>query len=174
MLTVKVEGYAAAVDIIGQLPKQLQKRILKTVLRKSTKPMLDAAKRNVPVKSGELRSKLKTVAFKRVDSPTEVAVAVKHHFAKNKIKGTINEFYGKFVHEGTADVRTPRKKGRVMAFKGKDGKMIFVKSVKGIKGTPYLEKAYDEQSAMVEQKFGDNLADAVEKFAAKNLKKLMP
>ena len=55
-------------------------------------------------------------------------------------------------------------------FENASGEKIFVKSVKGIRPTPYLEQAYTENSERVVASFGDELATAVEKFVNRNFK----
>lgn len=170
MLKVKVEGYVEAKRIMDELPNNLQKRILIAALRSSAKPMLSSAKNKVPVKSGKLKKQLKVVRYRdRQASRTEVAVAVKPVFERTKKKGAVNEYYGKFIHEGTADPRVSRK-GKMLVFENQQGEKIFVKSVKGIKPTPFLEAAYSETGERTVAIFGDELAAAVEKFVAKNFK----
>lgn len=171
MLKIKVEGYREAKAIIDQLPNNMQKRMLLAALRSSAKPMLSSARTKVPVRSGRLKKQLKIVRFRDRNAPkSEVDVALKHVFSKHKNKGTVNEYYGKFIHEGTKDPRTPRKEGRILAFKGNDGKMVFTRAVKGLPAKPYLEDAYRENSEKVIKNFGDELATAVEKFVNKNFK----
>ena len=96
-----------------------------------------------------------------------MAIAVKPVFERTKKKGAVNEYYGKFIHEGTADSRTS-KKGKLLVFDDAQGKRVFVRSVKGIRPTPYLEQAYTENSERTAAIFGDELAAAVEKFVNKN------
>ena len=98
-----------------------------------------------------------------------MAIAVKPVFERTKKKGAVNEYYGKFIHEGTADPRTS-KKGKLLVFDDAQGKKVFVRSVKGIRPTPYLEQAYTENSERTVAIFGDELAAAVEKFVNKNFK----
>ena len=74
-----------------------------------------------------------------------------------------------FIHEGTADPRTS-KKGKLLVFDDAQGKKVFVRSVEGIRPTPYLEQAYTENSERTVAIFGDELAAAVEKFVNKNFK----
>lgn len=171
MLKIKVEGYAEAKAILDQLPNNMQKRMLLAALRTSARPMLSSARTKVPVKSGRLKKQLKIIRFRDRSAPkSEVDIALKHVFSKYKNKGTINEYYGKFIHEGTHDPRTPRKEGRILMFKGKDGDTVFARSVKGLPAKPYLEEAYKGNSERVIQSFGDELAKAVEKFVNKNFK----
>lgn len=48
-------------------------------------------------------------------------MAVKPVFDRTKKKGAVNEYYGKFIHEGTADPRTS-KKGKLLVFDDALGK----------------------------------------------------
>ncbi|WP_288237012.1 HK97-gp10 family putative phage morphogenesis protein [uncultured Alistipes sp.] len=170
MLTVKVEGYVEAKRILDELPNNMQKKMLLAALRSSAKPMLQSAKSKVPVRSGKLRKKLRIVRFKdRSASKSEVSVAVKPVFEVTKKKGAINEFYGKFIHEGTKDPRTS-KKGKLLVFENERGEKVFTRSVKGIKATPFLEQAYTESNDRTVAMFGDELAATVEKFVARNFK----
>lgn len=170
MLTVKVEGYAEAKRILDELPNNMQKKMLLTALRSSSKPMLQSAKSKVPFRSGKLKKQLRIVRFKdRSASKSEVSVAIKPVFEVTKKKGAVNEYYGKFIHEGTKDPRTS-KKGKLLVFENERGEKVFTRSVKGIKATPFLEQAYTESNERTVAIFGDELAAAVEKFVAKNFK----
>lgn len=173
MLTLKIEGYAEAKRILDELPNNMQKRMLAAALRGSAKPMLRSAKGKVPVRSGRLKKQLRIVRFKDRGAPkSEVDIAVKPVFERTKKKGAVNEYYGKFIHEGTADPRTS-KKGKLLVFDDAQGRKVFVRSVKGIRPTPYLEQAYSENSERTVALFGDELAKAVEKFVAKNFKPIL-
>lgn len=170
MLTLKVEGYAEAKRILDELPNAMQKRMLLAALRGSARPMLQSAKGKVPVRTGKLKRQLRIVRFKDRNAPkSEVDVAVKPLFDRTKKRGTVNEYYGKFIHEGTKDPRTS-KKGRLLVFENERGEKVFARSVRGIKATPYLEQAYSENSERTVALFGDELAKAVEKFVAKNFR----
>ena len=171
MLKIEVKGYREAKTLLDQLPNNMQKRMLLAALRSSAKPMLQGAKSKVPMRSGRLKRQLRIVRFRdRSASKSEVSIAVKPVFEKTKKKGAINQYYGKFIHEGTANPRVPRKKGQTLVFENASGEKIFVKSVKGIRPPPYLEQAYTENSERVVASFGDELATAVEKFVNRNFK----
>lgn len=173
MLKIKVEGYAEAKRILDELPNNMQKRMLAAALRGSAQPMLRSAKGKVPVRSGRLKKQLRIVRFKDRGAPkSEVDIAVKPVFERTKKKGAVNEYYGKFIHEGTKDPRTS-KKGKLLVFDDAQGKKVFVRSVKGIRATPYLEQAYSENSQRTVALFGDELARAVEKFVVKNFKPII-
>lgn len=168
MLTIEVNGYRQAKEILDGLPDGMQKSILLAALRQSAKPMLQSARSKVPVRSGKLKRQLRIVRFRDRSAPkSEVAVAVKPVFDRSKKSGAVNQYYGKFIHEGTADPRTS-KKGKLLVFDDAQGRKVFVRSVKGIRPTPYLEQAYTENSERTAAIFGDELAAAVEKFVNKN------
>lgn len=170
MLKVKVEGYKQAKEILDSLPNNMQKSILIAALRTSVKPMLTSARNKVPVKSGKLKKQLRIVRHKdRSQSKTEVAVAVKPVFDKSKKSGAVNQYYGKFVHEGTAERRVSRK-GKMLVFENEQGEKVFLKSVKGIKATPFLEMAYSETGERTITIFGDELAAAVDRYVQRNFK----
>lgn len=172
MLTIEVKGYKEAKDIIDELPNNMQKKMLLSALRLSAKPALDAAKGGVPVRSGALKKQLKTVRFRDRNAPkSEVDVAVKPVFSRSSKKKAVNEYYGKFVHEGTKDPRKSRK-NKPLVFIGRNGEKVFASRVKGLKATPFLEQAYSQTSQRIVTDFGDNLATAVEKFINKNFKKV--
>ncbi len=172
MLKVKVEGYKEAKQRLDELPNNMQKRILLTALRSSARPALASARSHVPVRGGTLKKQLRVVRYKdRNGSPTEVAVAVKPVFDKSK-GGKVNQYYGKFIHEGTADPRVSRK-GKMLVFENEQGEKVFVRSVKGIKPTPYLEMAWSESGERIVTLFGDELAAAVTKFVDKNFKPII-
>ena len=171
MVNIEVKGYKEAKAILDELPNNMQKRMLISALRGSAKPMLQSARNKVPVRSGNLKKQLRVVRFRDRNAPrSEVAVAVKPHFSTNKKKGTINQYYGKFIHEGTKDPRTSRKKGKVMVFTNAQGEKVFTRTTKGIKANPFLEKAYQDSSSRTIEIFGDELAKSVEKFVNKNFK----
>lgn len=173
MLTIKVEGFEEAKRILDQLPNDMQRRILLAALRSAARPMLKSARDSVPKKSGQLSKQLRIVRHKeRGASPTEVAIAVKPVFSKTKKKEVANQFYGKFIHEGTKDPRMSRK-GKMLVFENQQGEKVFVKAVKGIKPTPYLEIAYRESGERTVTIFGDELAKAVDRYVQKNFKPIL-
>ncbi len=170
MLKVEVKGYLEAKKILDELPNNMQKRMLRSALRGSAKPMLQSARNKVPVRSGKLKKQLKTVSYRDRGAPrSEVSVAVKPVFGMNKRKGTVNEYYGKFIHEGTKDPRTSRN-GKLMVFENERGEKVFTRSTKGLRANPFLEKAYSESSSRTVEIFGDELAKSVSKFITKNFK----
>lgn len=170
MLTIKVNGYRQAKEILDGLPNGMQKSILLAALRQSVRPMLTSARGKVPVRSGKLKRQLRIVRFRDRSAPkSEVAVAVKPVFDRSKKSGAVNQYYGKFIHEGTKDPRLSRK-GKLLVFENRLGDKVFVRSVKGIRATPFLEKAYGETNERTVAIFGDELAAAVGRYIQKHFK----
>ena len=170
MLTIKVNGYRQAKEILDGLPNGMQKSILLATLRQSARPMLTSARGKVPVRSGKLKRQLRIVRFRDRNAPkSEVAVAMKPVFDRSKKSGAVNQYYGKFIHEGTKDPRLSRK-GKLLVFENRQGDKVFVRSVKGIRATPFLEKAYGETNERTVAIFGDELAAAVGRYIQKNFK----
>lgn len=170
MLTIKVNGYRQAKEILDGLPNGMQKSILLAALRQSARPMLTSARGKVPVRSGKLKRQLRIVRFRDRNAPKrEVAVAMKPVFDRSKKSGAVNQYYGKFIHEGTKDPRLSRK-GKLLVFENRQGDKVFVRSVKGIRATPFLEKAYGETNERTVAIFGDELAAAVGRYIQKHFK----
>jgi HK97 gp10 family phage protein len=150
----------------------MQKSMLRSALKSSAKPFVQGARNRVPVRSGELKRQIKVVSFRDKSAPkTEVDVAVKPVFSKTK-KKKANQYYGKFIHEGTVDPRYPRKKGGVLVFTTASGDKVFARHVKGIKPRPFIEESYTENQEKVVSGFGDALATSVEKYVNKHFKKV--
>ena len=62
MLKIKVEGYQEAKDILDELPNKMQKQMLRSALKKSSKPFVKGAQSRGPVKSGQRTKQLKVVS----------------------------------------------------------------------------------------------------------------
>ena len=169
MANIEVKGYKEAVAILQQMPVVMRNRMLVTSLRNAAKPMLRSAKAQAPTRSGELKKMLRIVRLRKTDSPTEVAVTLRHVFNKTK-KGKENQYYAKFVHEGTKSPRTSRKRGRMLVFTDSSGNKVFRRSVKGLRPNPYLERAYASSEATTLNLFGDELSKAIEKYVNKHFK----
>lgn len=167
-LDIDFKGYQQAVLILRQLPDSMQQKMLLQTLKTSTRPMLSAAKQHAPHNKGLLKKMLRIVKYRRIDTPTEVAVAIKHVFGKSKT-GKINEFYGKFVHEGTKE-RTARKRGGVLVFTNAKGEKVFTRKVVAMQANPYLERAYNDKVDSTIQSFGNELDKNIGRFLSRNFK----
>ena len=63
MLDIKVEGYREAVGILRQLSEQMQKKLLRQALRKSSRPIVQGAKSRAPKRTGLLRKSIRMISL---------------------------------------------------------------------------------------------------------------
>jgi hypothetical protein len=126
--TAEVRVNDAAIQKMLRSPKgQVARGILKIGKKVERK-----AKRLVPVDQGILRNSINTELIIRRGPVARIGTKTKYALA---------------VHNGTG-IYGPRgvpitpKKGKVLVFTSrKTGQLVFAKSVKGMKGTPYLRDA---------------------------------
>jgi hypothetical protein len=126
--TAEVRVNDAAIQKMLRSPKgQVARGILKIGKKVERK-----AKRLVPVDHGILRNSINTELIIRKGPVARIGSKVK---------------YALYVHEGTGiygpkGVPITPKKGKVLVFTArKSGDLVFARSVKGMKGTPYLRNA---------------------------------
>lgn len=128
MSTAHVEVNDAVIQKMLRSPKgQVARGIYKIGKKVERK-----AKRLVPVDHGILRNSINTELIIRRGPVARIGTKVK---------------YALYVHEGTG-IHGPKgqlikpKKGKVMVFTSrKTGGLVFARSTKGMKGTPYLRNA---------------------------------
>lgn len=60
--STKVEGFKELDDALAQLPKATRRNVIGRVMKTVLTPMLEAAKQNVPVRTGKLRESLAITA----------------------------------------------------------------------------------------------------------------
>ena len=175
MLDIKVEGYREAVGIFRQLSEQMQKKLLRQALRKSSRPIVQGAKSRAPKRTGLLRKSIRMISLRKDRVPTVVPMAVAPVFDVSKT-GKVNAFYGRFVHDGTK-TRYPRamtrKKARgggsrVLVFTGARGDKV---SARGLSPNPFMLDAFNAASDMTVDVFGRELAASVEGFVNRNFTK---
>lgn len=179
MLDIKVEGYREAVGIFRQLSEQMQKKLLRQALRKSSRPIVQGAKSRAPKRTGLLRKSIRMISLRKDRVPTIVPMAVAPVFDVSKT-GKVNAFYGRFVHDGTK-TRYPRavtrKKARgsggsrVLVFTGARGDKVFARSARGLSPNPFMLNAFNAASDMTVDVFGRELAASVEGFVNRNFTK---
>lgn len=67
MVEVRVDGEKVISNLLTTFPQKLTNRVLKKALRDAAKVIQDEAKRNAPVKTGNLRDSIRIVKRKKVD-----------------------------------------------------------------------------------------------------------
>lgn len=166
MLKVKIENYAEAMEIIGQLPETMQRLVFLPALKKSSKQMLANAKNRAPKDSGALAKSLKITSERRWKN-TLTEVGIKPVFLRYSAT-TVNQYYGAMVIGGTA-VREPKKR-KVLAFADKSGKMIFTKRAAALPARPFIEESFNATANQVAASFEKEVIVATEKFINRKFK----
>lgn len=144
-----IENLDELYEVFNKLPVQMEKKILRGTLRQSMRPILLAAKREAPVRSGALRKSLKLTSARTRRG--RVAMAVKPVF-DYYTSGKINSFYGLIIHQGRKAQENPKPHRYV-----RNGKVYYTGRIGAIKANPYLTRAWQEVSGNYERSFNDNL-----------------
>lgn len=146
------ESLRKTLAALDGLPDKLQKSIVRGAVRASAKPMLAAARENVPVVSGTLRDSIRiTSDFDRKTGEVSVKVV-----AGGKTKGGGDAYYAHMVEYGT---KPHRISGPSLLFKR------WVKDIKhpGSPPSGFMRKAFDG--------FGQASIDAYAEYIRKRLTK---
>ncbi|WP_200974432.1 HK97-gp10 family putative phage morphogenesis protein [Echinicola sp. 20G] len=128
---------------LKKLNAGVEDKVVKKAVRKGANLIKREAKKNTPVDTGLMKSKVKVKAargryFKgftllvKVESPA-------HHL----------------IELGTED-REPTKH-KFLKFEGANGQMIYAKKVKGVKAEPFLGEAYESNKDDAIRAFNDEL-----------------
>lgn len=96
VLQVSLQGDRELIEKLEGLPPRLTKKLTTSAMRKAAKPILDEAKRIVPVRTGTLRKSIRIRALKRSRRRFGVQVITGEGFFKGKT------FYGGMVEYGTS------------------------------------------------------------------------
>ncbi len=96
VLQIKIDGAKELEKKLLSFEPKLARRIVRQTLRAAAKPILAAAKANVPVLTGALKESLKLRVMKKAKHRYGILVAT----AKGWFKG--DTYYGAFVEFGTS------------------------------------------------------------------------
>lgn len=129
MADLTIQGLAELHKALQDLPVKLEKKILRGALRAGAKVMADAAKSNVPVKSGALRKSIRLSAKTKRGRVTATVKA-----------GNAQAFYAHMVEFGTAAHRIAPKKADALATPAGPRKSI---EHPGAKPKPFMRPALD-------------------------------
>ncbi len=96
MISADVTGTDALLKALKQFPENIQKNVMTGAVRAAAKPIIDDARANVPVDSGNLKKSIGVVKRKSDDK-------TKIHFSVTPRKGGKNDgFYGHMIEFGTS------------------------------------------------------------------------
>ncbi|MDR7130690.1 HK97 gp10 family phage protein [Algoriphagus sp. 4150] len=125
---------------LRKLPDETQDKVIKKAVRKGANIIRADARKNVPVDSGYMKKKIQIRQAKKRSLAGQFVMIV-----------NVNSNAHHLIELGTKD-REPTKH-KFLSFETKDGKIIFVKKVKGIKANPFLGNAYDSNKDNVFKTF---------------------
>lgn len=96
MITSNVQGVDELLESLKQFPQNIQKNVITGAIRAGCKPILQAAKANVPTDSGNLKKSLGIVKRRSKDK-TKVRFSV-----TPRRGGKFNGFYAHMIEFGTS------------------------------------------------------------------------
>ena len=152
-MTIEVTGLAELNRVLQQLPGRVEANVLRGGLRAGQKEILEAAKANVPIKSGALRDSLKIKTSNR----------------KGKVSATLSAgnkkvYYAHMVEFGTAKHFIKPKKAKSLFFAGLARKVV---DHPGVNAQPFMRPALDGAQEKALTAFREYLIDRIPKEIAK-------
>ena len=150
-----VTGLADLQKALNDFPVQVEKKIMRGGLRAGMKPMLEAAKQAVPVKSSALRDSLRIGTNAKSGKVTATLKA-----------GDKKAWYAYMVEFGTAAHFIQPKFAKALGFLG-----ALVEGVHhpGSKKKPFMRPAMDTMQPQAIQAMADYLRQRIDKEQLKNL-----
>ncbi len=136
---------------LRELPDQTQDKVIKKSVRKGANTIRQDARTNVPVDTGYMKKKIQVKQAKKTSQAGQFVMIV-----------NVNSPAHHLIELGTKD-RKPNK-SRVLVFENKNGELIYVKEVKGIKPNPFLGKAYESNKDNVFEIFKSELLNQLKKM----------
>ena len=165
-IELKLSGFKEVDDILKNLPKQVQRKILLGAQREVLKPVakdmesaLSAVAGNV---SGNLRDSIGIRALRGGKEFNAASLAGIRY--GNRYKG----FHGRFIESGTS-IRKPRKR-KVMKFIGKDGQEVFIKSAAPMRKTPFMQPTIDKHLPRISREYPEALLKSMSRYMKRKLK----
>lgn len=154
MLDVKVMGLAELELALNQLPDKLAKNVARAALRAGAKPILEEARRLVPVRSGKLRDTLRITTSMKGGTPRAFIKAGPGGTKKFK-----KIYYAHMIERGTAKHLIVAARGKMLPIAG--GR----KSVNhpGARKQPFMRPAADSQAAAAIDAFAAKLRERLTK-----------
>lgn len=152
-MTIEITGLAELHSTLQQLPAKIEANVLRGALRAGQKEILEAAKANVPIKSGALRDSLKIKTSNRQGKVTATLVA-----GKKKV------FYAHLVEFGTAQHFIKPKKAKSLFFAGLARQVV---DHPGASAQPFMRPAFDAAQEKALSAFRQYLEQRIPKEIAK-------
>lgn len=165
-IEIKWTGLKEVDDILKNLPKQVQRKVLLGAQREVLKPVAKEMESKLATVAGKVTGNLQeSIGIKALRGGKEYnAASLAGVRFGNRYKG----FHGRFIEEGTRE-RRPRK-GKVLKFTGKDGKDVFIKSAAPMKKTPFMMPTIEKNLPVIARNYPDALLKSMVRFMKRKLK----
>jgi HK97 gp10 family phage protein len=136
---------------LRNFPERVQAKVLANSVRDGATAVRNDAKKNAPVDKGLMKSKVRIQRGRKNSKLGNLVYIV-----------NVNSPAHHLIELGTKD-RTAKGGGK-LAFTGADGREIFIEKVSGVKATPFLGQAYENNRENVVNKFKERLAREIKRF----------
>ena len=140
---LSIDGGKELAEMLKTLPLKIERNIMRAALRAGARVIANEAKKNVPIKMGNLKRSIRTDSTRTKGGVEATARAGGRSGGKNKDKSA---FYAQFVEYGTAPhiIRAGDKKKK-LTFIARDGKKVSTTQVShtGAKAKPFMRPALD-------------------------------
>jgi HK97 gp10 family phage protein len=153
MSSINIKGGKEIFELLQTLPAKLEQNIMRGALRAGAKVILEEAKRNVPVSSGDLRDSLRVSTNSKKG---RVTASVK---AGNK-----KVYYTRFIEMGVA-AHTITSKTGYLSFLGNAYKSV---EHPGIQPKPFLRPAFDTKQKEAIEAIGLHIGKRLNKQGLNN------
>lgn len=165
-IQIKFSGFKEVDNMLKDLPKQMQRKVLLSAQREVLKPVAKDMQSKLASVAGNVTNNLReSIGIKAMRGGKEYnAASLAGVRFGNRYKG----FHGRFIEAGTKE-RFPRKK-KMLRFRGKDGNWVFVKSAAPMVAKPFMEPTISQHLPRIEQDYPDALLKSMVRFMKRRLK----
>lgn len=153
MTDIAISGLKELDAALQDLPAKIEKNVLRGAMRAGAKVMLDAARQQVPVKTGALRDSL----------------TLKSGYQRGRVTGTVRAgnskaYYAHMVELGTARHFIKPKTARSLFIAGLFRDVV---DHPGARARPFMRPAFDSSSAAAIEAMAEYLRERIPKEFAK-------
>jgi hypothetical protein len=165
-IQIKFSGFKEVDDVLKNLPKQVQRKILLGAQREVLKPVARDIQSNLSKVAGRVTGNLQdSVGIKAFRGGREYnAASLAGVRYGNRYKG----FHGRFIEEGTKERRA--KRGKKLKFINKEGEEIYVTKVAAIKKQPFIAPAIESNMPSIEANYPEAILKSMTRFMKRKLK----
>ncbi len=163
---MSVEGLSGLQEALDQLPRATQKNILKRVLLKRAKPLVERAKALVPVDSGGLKESIKAVA-----EASSGGGAGKRAFHEAKKQGKSDKDAGKAARAASRAAASDLSATVVVGpDKRPNAHMVEYGSINNA-AKPYMRPAFDASVTEILDGIGKDIGDEIKRAVERRAKR---